>query len=147
MVNLPQGGCVTQVSIIWDVWDPLGLHLNQKDLKSAKKWLSYGQFTKGRLREQYQDKFSYFEIPSGLCWPLPGAQVAQKGPLTNFSKNIYKIYKLNFFVSALAFPSQKTLKHLQKVVNAVRNFVNALAFPSQKTLKHLQNFVSGVLVL
>ena len=39
------------VSIMWDVWDPLGLHLNQKDLKSAKKRLSYGQFTIGRLRD------------------------------------------------------------------------------------------------
>ena len=40
---------MTQVSIIRDVWDLLGLHLNQKDLKSGKKWLSYGQFTSGRL--------------------------------------------------------------------------------------------------
>ena len=51
MANLLVGGCVTPVSIIWDVWDPLGLQLNQKDLKSAKKRLSYGQFTKGRLRD------------------------------------------------------------------------------------------------
>ena len=42
---------MTQVSIIWDVWDPLGLRLNQKDLKSGKKRLSYGQFTTGRLRD------------------------------------------------------------------------------------------------
>ena len=42
---------MTQVSIIQEVWDPLGLHLNQKDLKSGKKQLSYGQFTKGRLRD------------------------------------------------------------------------------------------------
>ena len=42
---------MTPVSNIWDVWDPLGLHLNQKDLKSCKKRLSYGQFTKGRLRD------------------------------------------------------------------------------------------------
>ena len=39
------------VSIMQDVWDPLGLHLNQKDLKSGKKQLSYGQFTIGRLRD------------------------------------------------------------------------------------------------
>ena len=37
------------MSIIRDVWDPLGLHLNQKDLKSGKKRLSYGKFTNGRL--------------------------------------------------------------------------------------------------
>ena len=42
---------MTPVSIIRDVWDPLGLHLNQKDLKSGKKWLSYGQFINGRLRD------------------------------------------------------------------------------------------------
>ena len=42
---------MTQVSIIWDVWDPLRLRLNQKDLKSGKKRLSYGQFTKGGLRD------------------------------------------------------------------------------------------------
>ena len=42
---------MTPVSIRWDVWDPLGLHVNQKDLKSGKKWLSYGQFTSGRLRD------------------------------------------------------------------------------------------------
>ena len=49
MANLPKGGCVTQVSIIREVWDTLGLHLNQKDLKSGKKRLSYGKFTNGRL--------------------------------------------------------------------------------------------------
>ena len=32
-----------------DVWDSLGLHLNQKDLKSGNKRLSYGQFTNARL--------------------------------------------------------------------------------------------------
>ena len=42
---------MTPVSIMRDVWDPLELHQNQKDLKSGKKWLSYGQFTKGRLRD------------------------------------------------------------------------------------------------
>ena len=42
---------MTPVSIMRDVWDPLELHLNQKDLKSGKKWLSYGQFTNGRLRD------------------------------------------------------------------------------------------------
>ena len=51
MANLPKGGCVTQVSIMQDVCDPLGLHLNQKYLKSGKKWPSYGQFTYGRLRD------------------------------------------------------------------------------------------------
>ena len=39
------------VSIIQDVWEPLGLHLYKKDLKLGKKWLFYGQFTNGRLRD------------------------------------------------------------------------------------------------
>ena len=45
------GGCVTQVSIMQDVWDSLGLQLNPKDLKSGNKRLSFGQFTNGRLRD------------------------------------------------------------------------------------------------
>ena len=40
---------MTAVSVMRDAWDPLGLHLNQKVLKSGKKWLNYGQFTSGRL--------------------------------------------------------------------------------------------------
>ena len=46
------------------------LHLNQKYLKSGRKWLSYGQVTHGRLREQHQDQCSFQETPSGLFWPL-----------------------------------------------------------------------------
>ena len=42
---------MTPVSIMQDVWDPLGLHLNRKYLKSGQKWLSYGQITNGRLRD------------------------------------------------------------------------------------------------
>ena len=51
MANLPKGVCVTEVSIILGVWDPLGLHLYQNYLKPGQKWLSYGQFTNGRLRD------------------------------------------------------------------------------------------------
>ena len=42
---------MTPVSITRDVWDPLGLHVMQKDLKLGKKWLSCGQFPSGRLRD------------------------------------------------------------------------------------------------
>ena len=42
---------MTPVSIMRDVWDTLGLHLNQKYLKSGQKWLSYCQFTVVRLRD------------------------------------------------------------------------------------------------
>ena len=45
------GGCVTQASIMQNVWDPLGLHLNQNYLKLGQKRLSTGQFTNGRLRD------------------------------------------------------------------------------------------------
>ena len=53
---LHMGSCVTEVIIMWDVGDPLGLHLNQKDQKSGQKWPSYSQFTHGRLRDssEYQ---------------------------------------------------------------------------------------------
>ena len=42
---------MTPVSIMRDVWDPLGLHLNQKYLESGQERLSNDQFTKGRLRD------------------------------------------------------------------------------------------------
>ena len=42
---------MTQVRIMRRVKNLLGLYLDQKDLKSSKKWLSYGQFTNGRLRD------------------------------------------------------------------------------------------------
>ena len=42
---------MTPVSIMRDVWDPLGFHLDPKDLKSGQKRPSYGQFTNGRLRD------------------------------------------------------------------------------------------------
>ena len=42
---------MTPVSIIREVWDPLGFHLNPKDLNSSQKWPSYSQFTNGRLRD------------------------------------------------------------------------------------------------
>ena len=51
MANLPTKGWVTQDSILPDIRNPLGLHLNHKDLKLGKNWLSSAQFTKGRLRD------------------------------------------------------------------------------------------------
>ena len=59
MAKLPMGGCVTPVRIMQDVWDPLGLYLNRKYLKSGQKWPSIGQFTNGRLRETVQKWGSY----------------------------------------------------------------------------------------
>ena len=38
--NLQMGGWVNLVCIMGDVRDPLGLHLNQNDIKLGRKWLS-----------------------------------------------------------------------------------------------------------
>ena len=59
MGNLPIGGCVTPVSVMRDVLDSLRLHWNQKDLKSGKKQLSYGQFTNGRLHDSSEYHAGY----------------------------------------------------------------------------------------
>ena len=53
---------MTPVSIMWDVWYPSELHLNQKDLKSDNKRLSYGQFTNWRLRDS-----SEYHARSEIC--------------------------------------------------------------------------------
>ena len=37
MTDLPKGGCVTPVCIMWERMDQSRLHLNQKDLNSGKK--------------------------------------------------------------------------------------------------------------
>ena len=66
MANLLLGGCATPVSITQDVLDPLGLHVIQKDLKLGKKWLSYGQFSNGRLR----DSSEYHAGCMGFTWAL-----------------------------------------------------------------------------
>ena len=90
MANLLVGGCVTPVSIRWDVWDPLGLHVNQKDLKSGKKWLSYGQFTNCRLhdsteyhagcmesiRSSFEQKSSKIGQETAELWPIYQWEVA-----------------------------------------------------------------------
>ena len=69
MANLPMGGWVTPVCIMGDVKDPLGLHLNQNDLKLGRKWLSYGQFTNHGL----DDSSVHHEGKKGLigAWNQP----------------------------------------------------------------------------
>ena len=81
---------MTQVSIIREVWDPLGLHLNQKYLKLGKKQLSYGQFTKGRLRDSsehqtrpmgsfrasFEPKISKIGQETAELWPIYQREVA-----------------------------------------------------------------------
>ena len=70
MANLPMGGSVIPVSIMQDVWDPFMLHLYKKDLKLGKKWLFYGQYTNGRLRDSS-------EYHAG-CMGFIGASFVQK---------------------------------------------------------------------
>ena len=81
---------MTQVSIIQDVWDSLGFHLNQKDLKSGKNWPSYGQFTSGRLRDSseyhagcmgfirasFEPKSSKIGQETAELWPIHQREVA-----------------------------------------------------------------------
>ena len=90
MARLPMGGCVTPVSIMWDAWDPLGHHLNQEELKSGKKWLSYAQFTNGRLRDSseyragcigsigasFEQKISKFGLEMAKLWLIYTWEVA-----------------------------------------------------------------------
>ena len=90
MANLPIVGCVTPVSIMWDVWDPLGLYLNQKVLKSGKKRLSYGQFINERLhdfsenyagcmgsiRASFEPKRSKIVPEMAELWPIYQSEVA-----------------------------------------------------------------------
>ena len=86
MAKLPKGGCVTQASIMGDVRDPLGLHLNQKYLKSGKKWLSYGQFTKGRLR----DSSEYHAGCMGSIRALFDPKISKIGPEMTKLRPIYQ---------------------------------------------------------
>ena len=90
MANLPIVGCVTPVSIMWDVWDPLGLYLNQKVLKLDKERPSCGQFTNGRLRDSseyptgcmgsrrasFEPKISKIGQEMAELWPIYQREVA-----------------------------------------------------------------------
>ena len=90
MANLHVIGGVTPVSIMLDVRDPFGLHLDQKDLKSGKKRLSYGQFTNGRLRDSseyhvgcmvsirasFEPKRSKIGQQTAELWPIYQLEVA-----------------------------------------------------------------------
>ena len=81
---------MTQVSIKWDLGYPLGLHLNQKDLKSGQKWPSYSHFTHGRLcdsseyhkgclgsiRASFEPKRSKMGLEMAELWPIYQWEVA-----------------------------------------------------------------------
>ena len=80
------GGCVTPVSIMWDVWYPSELHLNQKDLKSDNKRLSYGQFTNWRLR----DSSEYHARSKRSISALFDPKISKIGPETTKLCPIYQ---------------------------------------------------------
>ena len=75
---------MTPLSITRDVLDPLGLYLNQKDLKSGKKWLSFSQFTierlgdsseyhagcMGSIRALFEQKRSKIGQEMAELWPI-----------------------------------------------------------------------------
>ena len=75
---------MTQASIMQDVRDPLGFHLNQKYLKLGQKWPSYDQFTNGRLRDSseyhagcmgsirasFEPKISKIGQETAELWPI-----------------------------------------------------------------------------
>ena len=81
---------MTQVSIMVDELDSLGLYLNQEELKSGKKWLSYAQFTNGRLRDSseyragcigsigasFEQKISKFGLEMAKLWLIYTWEVA-----------------------------------------------------------------------
>ena len=56
---------MTYLRVTWDE-DVIGLHLNEKDLKSSKERLSYSLFSKGRLGDQYWLVFMFRKA----LWPL-----------------------------------------------------------------------------
>ena len=75
---------MTPVSIMRDVLDPLGLYLNQKDLKSGKKRLSYAQFTSGRLRDSSEYQVGCMGSPRASCEPKRskiGQEMAELWPI------------------------------------------------------------------
>ena len=90
MAKLPNGGWVTPVSFVWDVWNQLGPYLNQKVLKLDKKRLSCGQFTNGRLRDSseyhagcmgfirasFEPKSSKIGQETAELWPIYQWEVA-----------------------------------------------------------------------
>ena len=84
MANLPIVGCVTPMSIKRDLLNLLGLHLNQKDLKSGKKRLSYGQFTSGRLRDSSEYQVGCMGSFRASCEPKRskiGQEMAELWPI------------------------------------------------------------------
>ena len=52
-----------------DVWNPIWLHLNYKDLKLGQKWMSYNQFTYERLHDSNEYHVGCFGSNLATCDP------------------------------------------------------------------------------
>ena len=72
-----------QLRSTWDKGGSFGVHLYQKDPKSAKKWLSYGHF----LTERLCDSIEKHMGQNGILWCLfvpkiskIGQEIAELGP-------------------------------------------------------------------
>ena len=59
-------GCVILLGSTWDKRGSFGVHMYQKDPKSAKKWLSYGHF----LTERLHDSIEKHMGQNGILWCL-----------------------------------------------------------------------------
>ena len=77
---------MTPVSIMRDVLDPLGLYLNQKDLKLGKKRLSYGQFTSGRLRD-------FSEYHAGCMGSIRASFEPERSRIRQETAELWPIYQ------------------------------------------------------
>ena len=56
MAIFPLRGWVIPLRTKWDRRGHLGVHLNKKDPKSVKKWLSYGYFPTERLHDSIENQ-------------------------------------------------------------------------------------------
>ena len=88
--KISKNHCVTTVSFMLLSWDPLGLHLNRKYLKSDQKWPSYGLVTNDRLcdsseyhagcigsfRAVFEPKRSKIGQETAEFWPIYNWEVA-----------------------------------------------------------------------
>ena len=78
-------GCVIPLRSTWDKTGSFGVHLFQKDTKSAKEWLSYWNFLPERLR----DSIGKHMGQKGILWCsfVPnrskiGQEMADLGPFS-----------------------------------------------------------------
>ena len=96
---------MTPMSIKRNLLNLLGLHLNQKDLKSGKKRLSYAQFTNGRLRDSSEYRAGCI-VSIGASFEQKiskiGQETAENGQFTNRCLRGSNEYQAGFIESVRA---------------------------------------------